>query len=353
MPIIDLIEYLDQTGQSMCHRYPEEGSAAIKWGAQLIVRENQWAVFFRDGKALDVFGPGRHTITTLNIPILTAMVADPLFGDSPFRAEVYFVSRQVFTNQKWGTAEPIVFRDSEFKMIRLRAHGMFSIQITDAQLFVNKIVATQGIYHTSDIQDFLRGFIVGRLNDLLGSTLDSLLDLPRYYDELSAGLKARVKDDFAQYGLETVDFVINAITPPEEVQKVIDERSGMEAVGGMAQYMQFKAARAMGDIAQQGGGAGGGGGAGETATAGMGLGMGAGLGMMMPGMIGQAMQQGAQPKIRCHNCKNDIPADSKFCPNCGINLAETVKCPKCGKDWPAGSKFCPDDGTSLAGEQKK
>lgn len=352
MPIIDLIEFLDQTGQSMCHRYPEEGSAAIKWGAQLIVRENQWAVFFRDGKALDVFGPGRHTITTLNIPILTAMVADPLFGDSPFRAEVYFVSRQVFTNQKWGTAEPIVFRDSEFKMIRLRAHGMYSTQITDPQLFVNKIVATQGIYQTADIQDFLRGFIVGRLNDLLGDNLDSLLDLPRYYDELAAGLKARVKDDFAQYGLETVDFVINAITPPEEVQKVIDERTGMEAVGGMAQYMQFKAARAMGDIAQQGGGPGGPGGAGETATAGMGLGMGAGLGMMMPGMIGQAMQQGAQPKIRCHNCKTEIPADSKFCPNCGINLAETVKCPKCGKEWPAGSKFCPDDGTPLGGEQK-
>lgn len=348
MPIIDLIEFLDPTGESMCHRYPEKGSAAIKWGAQLIVRENQWAVFFRDGKALDVFGPGRHTLTTENLPILTQMVTEPFFGDSPFRSEVYFVSRQVFTNMKWGTAEPIVFRDSEFKMIRLRAHGIFSIQITDAQLFVNKIVGTQGIYHTGNIQDFLRGFIVGRLNDLLGSTLDTLLDLPRYYDELSAGLKARVKDDFAQYGLETVDFVINAITPPEEVQKVIDERSGMEAVGGMAQYMQFKAARAMGDIAKQPGG-----GAGETTSAGMGIGLGAGFGMMMPGMINQAMQQGATPKMRCQNCKADIPADAKFCPECGADLAATTKCPKCQTELPASSKFCPNCGQKIEEEGKK
>jgi membrane protease subunit (stomatin/prohibitin family) len=162
---------------------------------------------------------------------------------------------------------------------------------------------------------------------------------------LDAGLKAKIKEDFGQYGIEAVDFIINAITPPEEVQKVIDERSGMEAVGGMAQYMQFKAARAMGDMAQQPGGSGG---AGDTATAGMGLGLGAGFGMMMPQMMNQAMQQGAEPKMRCPECKADISAASKFCPECGADLAGTVKCSECKKELPKSSKFCPDCGTKTA-----
>ena len=234
----------------MVHRIPEQGSGEFKVGSQLIVRENQWAVFFRDGKAYDVFGAGRHTLATQNIPLLTAALTTPLFGDTPFRCEVYFVSQRTFTDLKWGTAEPILFRDSEFKMIRLRSNGIYTFQITDPKLFVLKIVGTRGIFTNGQIEDFLRGIIVGRLSDILGETLDSVLDLPRYFDELGAGLKARIKDDFAQYGLAIVDFIINAITPPDEVQKRIDERSGMEAVGGMDRYFQFKAAQAIGDLAQ-------------------------------------------------------------------------------------------------------
>ena len=249
MALMNLIEFVDEQGAEMAHRIPEQGSGEFKVGSQLIVRENQWAVFFRDGKAYDVFGPGRHTLATQNIPLLTAVITTPLFGDTPFRCEVYFVSQRTFTDLKWGTTEPILFRDSEFKMIRLRSNGIYTFQITDPKLFVVKIVGTRGIYTNSQIEDFLRGVIVGRLSDILGETLESVLDLPRYFDELGAGLKARIKDDFAQYGLAMVDFLINAITPPEEVQKRIDERSGMEAVGGMDRYFQFKAAQAIGDLA--------------------------------------------------------------------------------------------------------
>ncbi|MCZ7663609.1 MAG: SPFH domain-containing protein [Thermoleophilia bacterium] len=351
MALMEIIEYVDQLGNEMVHRVPEQGSGEFKIGSQLIVREAQWAVFFRDGKALDVFGPGRHTVSTQNIPFLTSILTTPLFGDTPFRAEAFFVNRTVFTDQKWGTAEPIVFRDTEFKMVRLRANGIYSIQVMDPKLLVMKLVGTRSIYTNTQIADFLRGIIVGRMADILGEHLDSVLDLPRYYDEIGAGLKARVKDDFYQYGIALVDFVVNAITPPEDVLKRIDERSGMEAIGGMDRYFQFKAAQAIGDIARGGGGAEGGpgGGIGDAAATGVGIGAGAGLGFMIPGMIQQAMASGAQPKMRCPKCSKDIPFGSKFCPECGTNLAATMTCPQCQATLPVGSKFCPNCGQQLGG----
>jgi len=282
----------------------------------------------------------------MNLPVLTKLMSWPFGFKSPFQAEVYYVSRRVFTNQKWGTREPVVFRDTEFAMVRLRAFGIFSMRIVEPQLFVNTVVGTQHRYSTGDVEGFLRDIIVSRLNDVLGETLKTLLDLPRYYDELAVALKVRVKEDFDRYGLELVDFYINSITPPEDVQKIIDERSGMAAVGDMNQYMRFKAARAVGDAAKQEGG---------NAGEGMGLGMGAGMGMMLPGMIAQAMQGGQQPGSQggvtfpCPNCKTQLPAGAQFCSNCGAKMTISVECPKCHAQAPAGSKFCSSCGTSLTG----
>jgi membrane protease subunit (stomatin/prohibitin family) len=346
---LSVIEFFDDTGNEIVHRWPESGSTDIKWGSQLIVQESQAAVFFRDGKALDTFGPGRYTLSTQNLPLLTGLLSKPFGGTSPFQSEVYFVALKVFTNQHWGTAEPIVFRDADFAMVRLRAYGIFSVRVSDPQLFVNKVVGTQNVYTSDALQDFFRNIIVARLNNVLGEQLKSILDLPKYYDALGATGKARVKDDFAQYGVELVDFLINAITPPDDVQKVIDERTGMGVVGNMGQYMQFKAARSLEEAAQNPGGA-----AGSTA----GLGMGLGLGMQMPGMIGQAMQQAAAQAsqassppaaatIACAKCQAQIPAGSKFCPNCGAAVAATIACPNCHAQAPAGAKFCPSCGTKL------
>ena len=222
---IEVIEWKDDSGREMAWRFSAGGE--IRLGAQLVVSENQWAVFFRDGKALDTFAAGRHTLTTGNIPLLTRLIGLPFGGTSPFRADVYYVAKKVFTGMKWGTREPVVFRDAELAMVRLRANGNFAARVTDPQLFV--IVGSQGRYAIDAIEAYLRDVIVARLNDVLGSTLKTIFDLPRQYDEIAEALKGRIAGDFGKYGLEMTDFFVGAITPPEDVQRVIDERTGMAA----------------------------------------------------------------------------------------------------------------------------
>jgi membrane protease subunit (stomatin/prohibitin family) len=281
---MEVIQYQDPTGNTMVARYPREGTSAIRLGSQLIVEESQQAVFFRDGKALDTFGPGRHTLATQNVPILASILSIPFGGTSPFQAAVFFVSTKTFLDLKWGTKEPVTFRDQDLAMVRLRAFGKFAVRINNAQVFVNTVVGSRGLYSTEGVEDYFRDVIVARLTDVLGENLTSIFDLPKLYDELAMALKARVADDFGKYGIELVDLYLGAITPPEEVQKLIDERSGMGAIGDMNTYMKFKTARAIGDAASQPGG-----GAGGTVGAGLGIGMGAGLGAMLPGMMRDAM----------------------------------------------------------------
>ncbi len=388
MAILDVIEFLDPTGTQLVHRVPESGSGEFRLGSQLIVRESQTAVFFRDGKALDVFGPGRHTLSTQNIPLLGRLINIPFGGNSPFKAEVYFVSMNDHIDQKWGTSEPVAFRDSELGIVRLRAFGTYAMAVADPQMFVNKIVGTQGIVDTNQISDYLRNIIVSRLNNTLGQTMKTLLDLAAQYNALGAAMKANVADDFANMGLQLKQFFITSITPPEEVQKMIDQRSSMGALGDMNRYMQFQAAQAMGNIGQGEGGGG-------AAATGAGLGAGAGLGLGMAQMFGQAFQQqqqqqqqqappqnppppppspqpqsppgpgssstegvtpatgaaysqGMASQITCPNCHAQIAANSKFCPECGYNMTQKLECPQCHQEYQPGTKFCANCGNKLS-----
>ncbi len=290
MAILDLIEFPDESGSEMVHRVPEYGSGEFRLGSQLVVRESQAAIFFRDGKALDVFGPGRHTLSTQNIPLLANLISIPFGGTSPFRAEVVFVNMADFIDQKWGTPQPVTFRDAELGMVRLRANGTYAMAVADPQQFVNKIVGTQGAYNTEQVGDYLRQIIVSRFNDALGETMKTLLDLPSQYQELAATVRAAVIDDFQNVGLQLTPCVITSITPPDEVQKVIDQRSSMGALGDMNRYMQYQAAQAMGNLGQ--GGQGGAGGSGLETGAGLGAGL--ALGGAFAGMLNQSMQSGAQ-----------------------------------------------------------
>ena len=336
MVFMEILEWFDESGEEMVHKIPEKGSADIKFAAQAIVRENQAAIFFRDGKGLDLLGPGRHTLSTLNLPILTRVLSLPYGFKSPFRAEIYFVNLKSFVNVKWGTKEPVAFRDSELGLVRLRAFGVYAMRIVQPLLFVNSLVGTQGAYNTEQAGEYLREIVVSRFNDMIGEILDTVLNLPQHYDELGVALKARVQEDFGKFGILLEDLFINSITPPVEVQKMMDEKSGMGAVGDLDKFMKFKAAKAMGDAARQPGDGG-------TAGTGLGLGLGAGLGMMMPGILQQSMQAagpGRTQALSCPKCQAQIDLNARYCSQCGHQIIIENKCPQCGKNLPAKAKFC-------------
>lgn len=335
---LELIEWFDDSGQEFARRFPQEGSGEIKYGAQMVVRESQAGIFFYNGKAVHVFGPGRHTLKTANIPILNKIMGIPWGLESPLRAEAYMVNTKVFPNLKWGTREPVAFKDEQLGLIRLRAFGMFNVQIVQPLLFINSLVGTMASFTVPDLSDYLGKVIVSRFNDFLGENMDTILNLPSRYDEWSAGLRQRLQEDFRHFGLSLNQLFINSITPPPEVQKAMDDKTKLGMFDDMNRLMQLKAASAMEKAAANQGSAG------DS--------MGLGVGFMMPSLMAQAMQMAGQSAVvpapaaslACPECRQPIREEDRFCSSCGHQLVVFEQCKGCGKNMAPGTRFCPGCG---------
>lgn len=286
--IFDVIEYPNEMRDEIVHRFPEVGSGDFRIGSQVIVREAQAAVFFRDGNALDVFGPGRHTISTANIPLLIDFVGRAFNDRTPFTAEVYFVSMREFADRKWGTPQPIIVRNPNMGLgvALLQGFGTYSFQVKDAQQFVTQIVGAQGMYRTNDIEGRLRSMLLSKLQDLLGETATqhSVPELIGLTEELGAGVRAKAQDDFSAIGLTLKAFYIENLKPSS---KSAEELRAMGMLD-MQTYTQLQAADALRDAAQNPSG-----GAGLTAGIGAGMGVGSVISESLRGMTGGGAGAGA------------------------------------------------------------
>lgn len=366
---IEVIEWTDMGQNELVYRFPVENKE-IKMGAQLTVRESQMAVFINEGQIADIFSAGRHQLTTENLPVLTKLKSWKYGFDSPFKAEVYFVSTKQFTNQKWGTSRPVMMRDQDFGLLRIRAYGIFSYRVNDPATFLKELFGTSSTFTTEDIQEQLSKMTVSSLSDLLAESQIPALDFSMNYDELSMQGKQKLQPKFNNFGFELSSFFIENISLPEDVEKAMDKRTTMGVLGDMTKFTQYQAAEAIRDAAKNEGGG--------LASAGAGIGAGSAIGKAMAGAFNQnnnTPTEYQEPMIICPKCGKQIKSSNKFCPECGGKVIadkkhcikcnaeiketakfcpqcgakqdEKLKCPECGTEVKHGAKFCPECGNKM------
>ncbi|MBL8524101.1 MAG: SPFH domain-containing protein [Betaproteobacteria bacterium] len=281
--LIDIIEWLDDSNNTLVYRF-ERMNNEIKYGAKLTVREGQMAVFINEGQMADVFKPGMYTLTTQNLPILATLKGWKYGFESPFKAEVYFVSTRKFTDLKWGTPGPATMRDKEFGIVRATAFGIYAIRVKDPGIFIKDISGTEGRFTTDQIQENLRGKIGLRIKEVMPELGLSIIDLEAKVSTMGQMLRERISPDFETMGLELVEVQVQDVGLPEEVEKAIDKRGAIAAVGNLQAYTQYETASAIKDAATT---------PNSAAGAGMGLGAGFAMGGAMAGPMGGAMAAGA------------------------------------------------------------
>jgi membrane protease subunit (stomatin/prohibitin family) len=332
---IDVIQWTEPEQGILAYRYPME-DMEIQNGGKLTVRESQMAVFVNEGRIADVFGPGLYTLNTNTLPILTYIMNWDKAFKSPFKSDVYYFSTRLQTDQRWGTATPITFRDREFGAIRMRGYGIYAYKIGDAKLFYQKVSGTRDLYTVPDLEGQLRNTIVARMTDSFAQSSVPFLDMAANQAALGQKIAEALKPSFAELGLSLENFVVENISLPDGLQKMLDQRISMNMIGDMNRFTQFEVAQSMPiAAANEGGGA-----------AGIGVGLGAGLTMansmlnaVKPGQTapGEPPPPGAPPAPSAGPAAPASPATP---------AAETKFCTNCGNKIPRSAKFCPECGTS-------
>ncbi|MFT3685049.1 MAG: SPFH domain-containing protein [Phycisphaerales bacterium] len=282
--LIDIVQWIDDTSNTMVYRFDRRNNE-IKGGAKLVVREGQAAVFVNEGKLADVFGPGTYTLDTKNMPILSTILGWKYGFESPFKAEVYFVSTRTFTDLKWGTLNPVMLRDPEFGPVRIRAFGTYTTRVSDPGSFIKNVVGTDGRFTTEEIIGQLRNLIVASFTEGIAQTRVSVLDMAAKQGEVAGILQSKIKTDFAKYGLDLPTLLIENISMPPEVEAALDKRTSMGVLGNLDAYTKMQAADALRDAAKNPG----------TAGTFVGVGVGQTMGGMIGGNLGQAQAAGAAP----------------------------------------------------------
>ena len=302
--LIEVIEWLDDSNDTLVWRFPDQDHE-IKHGARLTVREGQVAVFVSEGQVADIFGPGLYSLTTQNMPILTTLASWKYGFDSPFKVDIYFVNTRQYVDLRWGTLNPIMLRDPDFGIVRLRAFGIYAIQVIDAGLFFKELVGTDGHYKTSEIEGALRKMLVSKFSSAAGKSGIAALDMAANYETLGDTIQKTLNPEFESLGLTLRTFVIENISLPEEVEKAMDTRAQMGAIGDMHRYTQFQTAGAIRDAAQNEGG-----GAGQA----MGIGAGLGLGQAMATGVAGGLMGGAGGGTPPAAPTNSVPPPSPSSP---------------------------------------
>ncbi|MFH1495308.1 MAG: SPFH domain-containing protein [Pseudomonadota bacterium] len=291
---IDVIHWTEPEDGILAYRFPMQ-DMEIQNGASLTVRESQLALFVDEGKVADLFQPGRHTLTTQTLPVLTYLKNWDKFFESPFKSDVYFFSTRLQLDRKWGTPNPITIRDKEFGIVRLRAFGIYSYRMTDPKKFYTEVSGTRETYTVDDLDGQLRNTLIGSMTDMFAESGVPFLDMAANQDEFGARLKEKMLPTFERYGLALDNLVVQNVSLPEELQHVLDQRIGMNMVGDLGKYTQYQTANAIPVAAANEGG---------VAGAGVGLGAGIAMGQAMAGTMAQA----ATPAAPVAQTPEDIPA---------------------------------------------